>query len=136
VLDFEGEPGRAAAERRIPSHPLRDVAGMLRSFDYAAFYLLQGEHSFRDIVADQTEDLAVEWANRNRTAYCRGYAAAGGPDPAAHGVLLRIRQSGLRGGLRDPEPPFLGGHPAGLAGPLATALTVYQDLGNSRRKRP
>jgi maltokinase len=83
-LDFEGEPAKQISERRSADSPLRDVAGMLRSFDYAA------RHQLIDIGAtSQSEFRAVEWADRNRTAFCDGYAEAGGLDPTAHPQLLR-----------------------------------------------
>ncbi|WUH97034.1 aminoglycoside phosphotransferase [Spirillospora sp. NBC_00431] len=89
VLDFEGEPARAHAERRAPAHPLRDVAGMLRSFEYAARFLIARDGDLPPDAADAAELRARAWAERNRKAFCDGYAAAGGPDPAAHAALTR-----------------------------------------------
>jgi maltokinase len=84
VLDFEGEPARPLASRRELDSPLRDVAGMLRSFDYAA----------RHMLVEQPDDpqrayRAQEWATRNRAAYCSGYSAAGELDPCGQSPLLR-----------------------------------------------
>lgn len=87
VIDFEGEPVRALADRAQVMSPLRDVAGMLRSFDYAAHHLLVDHVD--DFEADvQLEYRAVEWAKRNRGAFCDGYASVG-PDPRSSPVLLR-----------------------------------------------
>ena len=84
VLDFEGEPASPLAQRRARSSPLRDVAGMLRSFDYAARHQLLTHPD-----ADSLAPKASEWVRRNSDAFCAGYAAAGGLDPATNSVLLR-----------------------------------------------
>ena len=84
VLDFEGEPASPLAQRRARSSPLRDVAGMLRSFDYAARHQLLS-HPDAAILAPKASD----WVRRNSEAFCAGYAAAGGLDPAENSVLLR-----------------------------------------------
>ena len=85
VLDFEGEPVKSIADRREPDSPLRDVAGMLRSFDYAGYHQIVDSGS-----TTQSNYRAREWADRNREAFRAGYAkiAAGhGADDAS--VLLR-----------------------------------------------
>ena len=76
ILDFEGEPARPLAERRAKSSPLKDVAGMLRSFDYAA-------------CQDRTGGAwAAAWSRASRAAYCQGYAEASGHDPLEQRELL------------------------------------------------
>jgi maltokinase len=84
LIDFEGEPMAAIDARRDLDLPLRDVAGMLRSFDYAGYH--------RVIEAGYDPQLsyrAGEWSDRNRDAFCVGYARTAGSDPRDHDVLLR-----------------------------------------------
>ncbi|HXC85515.1 MAG TPA: phosphotransferase [Trebonia sp.] len=87
VLDFEGEPATPLVQRRARSSPLRDVAGMLRSFDYAARHQLIGHPEQAALNA-----VARDWVRRNADAFCAGYAEAGGLDPVANDVLLRALQ--------------------------------------------
>ena len=73
LLDFEGEPLRPLAERRLPDLALRDVAGMLRSFDYAQV---------------SSESTDAHWAARARADFLDGYAEISGDDPRAHRALM------------------------------------------------
>jgi maltokinase len=88
VLDFEGEPARPLEERTRPSSPLKDVAGMLRSFSYAPAVAL----SYQE---DDLSSLGQAWEARNREAFMAGYmrrAVEAEPilptDPAVRSAVL------------------------------------------------
>ena len=84
VIDFEGEPARPLADRRARHSPLRDVAGMLRSFAYAA---AEGsKHSDATTGASR----ASRWENGARGAFLRGYFAE---QKGRAGLLPRSRSN-------------------------------------------
>ena len=100
IVDFEGEPTRALPERRQKSSPLRDVAGMLRSFAYATR------------VAGVAETVVEE---RMRAVFLEAYldAIGGGTLPEDETMMrllagLRAREGGLRASLRARPPALLG----------------------------
>jgi maltose alpha-D-glucosyltransferase/alpha-amylase len=73
ILDFEGEPARPLAERRAKSSPLKDVAGMLRSFDYAASSAVAGLIQVNPGSGDVLQALAEAWRRASATAFLAGY---------------------------------------------------------------
>ena len=97
VIDFEGEPARSLEERRRMSSPLQDVAGMLRSFDYAAYSpLVLGEDPDTPGPSkpelERLGQLAQSWIEMNRRAFLDAYmarAAQGGWLPDEPELLLR-----------------------------------------------
>src|SRR5688572_28179918 len=92
IIDFEGEPLRSFDERRAKQSPLRDVAGMLRSFSYARWSALQQTARTEDF--DKLAPLAGAWEEEARGAFLRAY------DDAVHGTPLY--------GGRAPDRSLLG----------------------------
>ena len=82
ILDFEGEPARSLEERRRKQSPLKDVAGMLRSFSYAAFAGLARFAQRRPEAARNVEPWAQLWANSVSTAFLSGYRQIIAADPS------------------------------------------------------
>ncbi len=96
LVDFEGDPGRTLEERRQKHSPLRDVAGMLRSFNYAAWTALYQATNEQSATVAQLEPFARKWENQTREAFLAGYieAVQGCPvypqDPTAAQTLLDL----------------------------------------------
>lgn len=94
ILDFEGEPARSLAERRAKHSPLKDVAGMLRSFSYAAHMALHNYAARRPEAAEQLEPWRRLWEQASAAEFLRAYRAGAGaalflpPDESRLQLLL------------------------------------------------
>ena len=73
IIDFEGEPSRALSERRLKRSPLRDVAGMIRSFHYAAYGKLILPNVFRPEDMHQLEPWAELWYRLSAAVFLHDY---------------------------------------------------------------
>ncbi|MDT9595153.1 hypothetical protein RDV89_18845 [Nocardioides zeae] len=74
IVDFEGEPAKPLHDRLLPDSVWRDVAGMLRSFDYAPRVVARTLEAPDQETWDQRYARAEEWAAHNRAAFLRAYA--------------------------------------------------------------
>jgi maltose alpha-D-glucosyltransferase/alpha-amylase len=73
ILDFEGEPTRSLEERRMKESPLKDVAGMLRSFSYAAYAGLFSHTAARKSQFERLERWARVWQTWASASFLKGY---------------------------------------------------------------
>ena len=114
IIDFEGEPGRALSERRIKRSPLRDVAGMIRSFHYSAHSALVREQA-RGVIGEAVREEAAAWAELwyrwVSASFLRAYLGGLGDSP-----LLPIGASGC-------EP---------LSQPLKSPITVTRSAAGAQ----
>jgi maltose alpha-D-glucosyltransferase/alpha-amylase len=97
ILDFEGEPDRPIKERRAKQSPVKDVAGMVRSFGYAAYAALLAFTLHAPDTYDRLEPWAGAWQQAASEAFTSGYLAA----IAEGGTATRL----LPDGLPDPAAP-------------------------------
>ena len=91
IIDFEGEPAKPVDMRRSKDHPLRDVAGMIRSFDYAAAVVKRrSQSSHAHVAEEQVNAFLNSFVERATQSFLTGYretAASGSERPFETGLL-------------------------------------------------
>jgi trehalose synthase-fused probable maltokinase len=97
IIDFEGEPARPLAERRAKHVPILDIAGMIRSFHYAAYAVFRRlrEERTEEARTAELEQRARRWYRSAAHAFLSGYTAVAEDSP------LWLRSAGERDLLLD-----------------------------------
>jgi maltose alpha-D-glucosyltransferase / alpha-amylase len=80
IIDFEGEPGFSFSERRLKKSPMKDVAGMMRSFHYAAFGKILLNENYREKDLEFLEEWAEQWQHYVSRFYLGAYLEKMGMD--------------------------------------------------------
>ena len=131
IIDFEGEPKRSIAQRRTKSAPLVDVAGMLRSFDYAAWAALDKTSERGMIPPERARALAFTWRDRAINDFLTSYAEAmrGSPShPASERTAAGLLDLFLlRKALYEIQYE-LGSRPAWLSIPVRGVISLLDRL--------
>jgi maltose alpha-D-glucosyltransferase / alpha-amylase len=120
IIDFEGEPATSIAERRAKTSPLRDVAGLLRSIDYAGATLIDRKGVGTAPVDEAQRELISQFRQRASRAFLRGYWEAahtrGGPAACALLDLFLIEKAAYEIAYEATNrPTWIGVPVAGLA---------------------
>jgi maltose alpha-D-glucosyltransferase/alpha-amylase len=134
IIDFEGEPARSLSERRLKRSPLRDVAGMLRSFHYCAFAALYNQHEKGAMSAETVARLAPWarfWSHWAGAIFLRAYlsrARAGTFLPASTAELKTLLEVNLLNKALYELGYELNNRPAWLRIPLEGILELMEQV--------
>ncbi|GGO90031.1 maltose alpha-D-glucosyltransferase [Stakelama pacifica] len=120
-IDFEGEPARPLAERRGKDMPLRDVAGVLRSLDYAAAVVERDLPASAEPWEQQAGRVITDFRLRTVSAFTTGYFGEGAqPDPLLD--LFLLEKAAYEVGYEAANRPDWIGVPATALGEVAARL--------------
>jgi maltose alpha-D-glucosyltransferase/alpha-amylase len=93
IIDFEGEPGRTLEERRLKYSPLRDVAGTLRSFSYAAAFVDRNELN-QNIQQDERDRLLRQYLEASKASFMQAYCLARANNGPGETISIPVSQHG------------------------------------------
>jgi maltose alpha-D-glucosyltransferase/alpha-amylase len=138
IIDFEGEPSRPVAQRRRKNSPLRDVAGMIRSFDYAAITAVRQIAETRPAALPRVLPLAEAWRQRAVDGFRAAYRRATRGSPVFPASKLQgkalVDFFTLEKAVYEVEYE-LANRPAWVAIPLNGILRILAKVGEAKARR-